>query len=137
MRTRYSILILLLSCLCGCSIPVSDMELTSSILTTGGEGAAFKRIPQTGPFKLGDTIHLLTTLRWQDVESGAGVHEMVRKWYAGDELISRIKFQACFYRTPYEIRSQITASSSGAGSRRVELYIDDILFDQRDFEVVE
>lgn len=137
MRTRYIILILLLSCLCGCSIPVSDMELTSSILTTGGEGAVFKRTPQTGPFKLGDTIHLLTTLRWQDVKSGAGVHEMVHKWYAGEELISRIKFRACFYRTPYEIRSQITASSLGLGSHRVELYIDNVLFDQRDFEVVE
>ena len=137
MRTQYSILILLLFCLCGCLIPVSEMELTSSILTTGGEGAVFKRIPQSGSFKLEDIIHLLTTLRWEDVESGAGVHEMVHKWYAGEELISRIKFDACFYRTPYEIRSEITASSLGVGSHRVELYIDDILFDQRDFEVVE
>jgi hypothetical protein len=62
---------------------------------------------------------------------------MVHQWYAGEELVSRIKFQASFYRTPYEIRSQITASSLGAGCHRVELYIDDVLFDQRDFEVVE
>ena len=62
---------------------------------------------------------------------------MVHKWYAREELISRIKFRACFYRTPYEIRSQITASSLGLGNHRVELYIDGILFDQRDFEVVE
>ncbi|MFH1717446.1 MAG: hypothetical protein ABIF19_08860 [Planctomycetota bacterium] len=137
MRTQYSIPILFLSCLCGCSIPVSEMKLTSSILTTGGEKTVFKRIPQTGPFKMEDTIHLLTTLRWRDVESGAGVHKVVHKWYAGEDLVSRIRFEACLYRTPYEIRSQITASSLGVGSHKVELYIDNILFDQRYFEVVE
>ena len=121
MRTRYGILILSVSCLCGCSIPVSEMKLTSSILTMGGQGA----------------IHLLTTLRWQDVESGAGVHEVVHKWYAWEELVSRIKFDPRFCRTPYEVRSKITASSLGVGNHRVELYIDDVLFDQRDFEVVE
>lgn len=137
MRTRYGILILSVSCLCGCSIPVSEMKLTSSILTTGGQGATFERIAQKGPFKLEDTIHLLTTLRWQDVESGAGVHEVVHKWYAWEELVSRIKFDPRFCRTPYEVRSKITASSLGVGNHRVELYIDDVLFDQRDFEVVE
>ena len=137
MRTRNGILILFLSCICGCSIPVSEMKLTSSILTTGGEGVVFKRTPQTGPFRLGDTVHLLTTLRWQDVKSGAGEHEIVHKWYAGEELISRVRFRARFYRTPYEIRSQITASSLGVGNHRVELYIDGVLFDQRDFEVIE
>jgi len=124
----------------GCAtIPVADMQHVTSILTTGGSADAvkFDRTPQTGPFGIGNRIYFLTTLRWDDTSSGAGNHKVKWKWYSGEKEISILERTFNFNTTPFELRGSILASALGAGHHKVEVYIDDKLFDSKNFDVAE
>ncbi|MCK5644018.1 MAG: hypothetical protein KAJ19_24685 [Gammaproteobacteria bacterium] len=124
--------------LAGCAtIPVENMQLVTGILTTGGSGESFDRSPKTEPFGIGDRVFFLTTLRWVDLKSGAGIHKVRWKWYSRHEIAAVVERSYNFYMTPFELRGVILASALGPGRHKVEVFIDESFFDSREFDVKE
>jgi hypothetical protein len=94
----------------GCSsIPVERMKPAGSILTTGGEGQRFKRVSQAS-FKPEDRIIFITNGTWEPVGEGAGAHDCVWQWYAGETMMSKVERRINFSSTPFEVWSAIPAS---------------------------
>lgn len=131
-------LVITILILSGCvsTIPIEKISYHNTVISTGGDGNRPKRINQD-TFSVEDEIILLTTVRWEEVEKRAGLHQAVWKWYSNGALISVVKRSLDFYATPYELWSSMIATSLGPGNHRVELYIDDKLFDKQTFKVTE
>jgi hypothetical protein len=131
----FYVLFLTLALLSGCvTIPVADMNVKATILTAGGDGPRYKRVPQE-IFTQADQINYLTTITWDDVESSAGRHKVVWKWYNNNKLVTVIERKYNFYTTPFELLGYISGLSIGNGRNKVELYIDDKLLTSKVFSV--
>ena len=130
------VVIILTSC-ATMTIPVENMQRVTSILTTGGSTELFDRSPKTEPFGIGDRVFFLTTLRWTDSNSGAGSHKVRWDWYLGSEIAAVVERSYNFHTTPFELRGVILASALGPGHHKVEVFIDESLFDSREFDVQE
>jgi hypothetical protein len=132
---RWATVVLAAALLSACaSIPVEQMNLRSTIVTAGGEGARPKRVPQR-EFKQEDLIFVIVSFEWADVEKSAGRHEVNWKWYNNDKLVTVVKRSHEFSVSPWELWSHISAQSLGSGSNKVELYVDDKLITTQAFTV--
>lgn len=115
-------------------IDVSKLNKVTSFVTSGGDASTFKRDPQK-IFGIGDTIFIVTTVTWEPLGSSAGRHKAKWRWFANGSLISEIELKPNFKPTPYELWAKMPASALGSGSHRVELLIDDQLYDTQVFVV--
>jgi hypothetical protein len=140
MRFAYSILVaVFLSSISSsgiAAVSVDKLNKASSFVTTGGEDFRFKRTPQK-TFSIADRLFLLTMVTWEPVDKGAGRHKVAWKWYSKDRLVSEITQKHNFKPTPFEFWATIPASALGVGEHKVELLIDDKLFDAQAFTVTE
>jgi len=127
----FSILLFMVGC---ASIPVDQMNVKSTILTAGGEGPRFKRVPQE-KFTQADQIVLYTVMDWADLEKSAGFHDVNWKWYNNDQLVRVVNRNLKFRRTPFTLWSYISGQSLGVGKNKVELYIDGKLIASQTFSV--
>lgn len=116
-------------------LPVDKIKMTSSVLTAGGEGERFKRVPSK-TFKQEDRIVYFANFTWENIDSGAGTHAVQWTWYANEKPVSKIKQNANFHTTPFEIWSHIPASVLGTGKHRLDVTIDEKAFDSKEFEVI-
>jgi hypothetical protein len=118
------------------AVGVDKLQKASSFVTTGGDDFRFKRTPQK-VFTLSDRLFLLTLVTWEPIDKGAGRHKVSWKWYSKSTLVSEIKQKHNFKPTPFEFWATIPASALGAGEHKVELLIDDKLFDTQTFTIGE
>ncbi|MGY8565106.1 hypothetical protein L0938_17000 [Paracidovorax citrulli] len=116
-------------------LDVSELKKRTSLVTTGGDQDKFKRLATT-KFGLEERIVYITGITWEPIDAGAGRHKIRWRWYSGDTAISELKQTVNFTSTPFETIGTIPASVLGEGDHRVELYIDDALFDTTRFSVV-
>jgi len=112
---------------------VDEIKLKGSLLTAGGDGPRYKRVPQT-TFTEADLIIFVSSVEWAGTES-AGSHEAKWKWFNNDRLVTTVERHYNFYTSPFELFGHITGLSLGKGESRVEFYIDDKLFSQQPFVV--
>jgi hypothetical protein len=140
MRYAYSIIVAALLASVSSSgvaaVTVDKLNKTSSFVTTGGDDLRFKRTPQKS-FTLSDRLFLLTMVTWEPIDKGAGRHKVSWKWYSKDRLVSEINQKHNFKPTPFEFWATIPASALGVGEHKVELLIDDKLFDTQAFTVTQ
>jgi|SRR6185312_2907666 len=106
----------------------------SSFLTSGGSGATFKRTPQK-EFGIGDTVFYITTVAWEPIDSSAGRHKLIWRWYSHGTVVSETKLTARFKPTPFELWGKLPASSLGTGDHRVELVMDGQIYDSQNFKI--
>jgi len=77
-RSAFAAIILLVPTLaCAATLDVSKLNKASSFVTSGGENANFKRVPQKTLW-IGDRLYFITMITWEPVGSSAGRHTI--KW---------------------------------------------------------
>lgn len=136
MRTRHFAVALAvaLSFTACSSMPVEQLKVKSSLLTTGGDDARFKRVPLSS-FSEEDRVFFVTTVEWADLEKSAGRHDVRWTWSSNGKVVTVLKREYVFNQTPFELLSTMPASALGKGPARVELQIDSKPFASTDFTV--
>jgi hypothetical protein len=118
--------------LSGCATP--RIELVSGMVTTGGE-TKFEEIPvKDVPLK--SYAIVLTHVRWSPATDEAGRHEVIWRWYSGDQLVHQGKKQLNFRKTPYRLYSFEPASGLGVGHYTVTVAIGGTVIDTQEFNIV-
>lgn len=115
-------------------ISVTDMSVKATMLTSGGDGPRYRRVPQK-VFSQSDMVVFITTVEWKDIEKSAGSHDVSWKWFNNDKLVTIVKRTLVLKTTPYELWSNISGQSIGVGNNRVEFFIGDKLISTEVFSV--
>lgn len=105
-------------------------------MTTRGGKSEAKRIPSS-IFNSNDTIYFFTIVSWDNIDKGAGAHEVTWTWSINGVPSGRFRQKFNLYRTPFELYTYMPASTLGVGHHRVEIQMDGRVLDARDFEVVQ
>lgn len=114
-----------------------NVELITSFTTSGeikDDTDVFKRT-DSSTFKHHDTIFYFANFTWADIEDNGGRHKTVYKWYSNGKIIGALKWKGKFETAPWEVRSSMHAATLGYGNHKVELYVDGVLVDAKEFEV--
>lgn len=86
-------------------------------------------------FSVNDRIKVVTSVRWHDARSWDRNFFVNWVWYTGDEEVGEFQQLLRFDGNPYVFEAHVPAEKLGAGSHRVEVYIDGELFQVEPFEV--
>lgn len=119
-------------------VPPTDLiEVSDSYLTTRGSTDLSDRKPRI-IFTRKETVCLKTIIRWdgQLEDWWVGRNQQVSwVWTTNGEVKVRHNVKIDFDRTPFVLLGYMPAGDLGKGQHRVELRINDEVFDEREFEV--
>lgn len=119
-------------------VPPADLiETADSYLTTRGSTDLSDRKPRI-IFTRKETVCLKTIIRWDGTLENWWVgrnQDVTWTWYTGDQPKANHSVKIDFDRTPFVLLGYLPAGDLGRGKHRVELRINDELFDRREFEV--
>jgi len=88
-------------------------------------------------FSIKDHIYYFTEVSWDDPHSPAGTHQLSYKWYNGSQIAFSFESAREFPSLPNFWSAWISGSHLGTGHHKVELYVDDALFDSQDFDITD
>ncbi|AXQ30854.1 hypothetical protein D0B54_20160 [Solimonas sp. K1W22B-7] len=119
-------------------VPPTDLiEVSDSYLTTRGSTDLGERKPRI-IFTRKETVCLKTIIRWDGTLENwwVGRNQQVSwVWYANGKPKTHHSVRIDFDRTPFVLLGYMPGGDLGKGKHRVELRINDRIFDEREFEV--
>lgn len=112
----------------GCrSVPVSDMQLVSTVLKSEESPGEFRRPLRENVLDLDEEIHIFTTVAWDPAQPSAGRHRVTWKWYSIDEYVTSTEEMVEFDTNPTVLHGTLSSTLVGVGGHRVEILVDGVL----------
>jgi hypothetical protein len=119
-------------------VPPTDLiEVSDSYLTNRGSTDLADYKPRI-IFTRKETVCLKTIIRWDGVAENwwVGRNQKVSwVWSSNGQVKARHNVKIDFDRTPFVLLGYMPATDLGRGKHRVEMRINDEIFDTREFEV--
>ncbi|MDE0852810.1 MAG: hypothetical protein OSA97_00125 [Nevskia sp.] len=92
---------------------------------------------QASSFAVKDHIYYFTEVSWDDTQRAAGKHQLSYKWYTGNRIAFSFADARDFPALPNFWSAWISGGHLGPGHHKVELYVDNALFDSQEFDILD
>lgn len=117
-------------------VPATDlMDVRESYLTAKAQTVLEERHPRE-TFSPSETVYMKTVLSWDDWSVKHMPFLVTWIWYTGEEEVGRHETQLQFGEAPQILEGYVPASQLGSGKHRVEMWVDDQVFDSREFRIL-
>lgn len=114
--------------------PPQELRLVHSLTNRVGNVDLWDRAQHS--FFRSDTVYFHTVATWARGDRSAGLHHVDWKWYSDGQLVGDHSQQLMFPHAPYQVFGSMPGDALGRGHHRVEVYVDNKLFDSADFDVI-
>jgi hypothetical protein len=118
------------------SIPVERMDVSSSMITSGGSTSHWEEVPLTR-VQLKDMVYMLTYVRWSPATEGAGHHKVHWDWYNGTRLVYHCEQGYEFKQSPVRLWCRTPAAGLGLGHYRAVMSVDGRDLASHEFDIIE